>query len=81
MRIGSASETEREAPERSKSGATTQTSSLRVRAIRSMTARPGAWMPSSLAMRIRCFKDLPPKSTARSRVGCPGGACRGAPES
>ena len=52
-RSGSLSESECDTPDWSFSGATTQTSSDSARAISSHTSSPGAWMPSSLVMRMR----------------------------
>src|SRR5215469_5689350 len=52
-RSGRDSVRECEAPDCSLSGATTQTSSVSACAMRSATARPGAWIPSSLVTRMR----------------------------
>ena len=52
-RKGSFKDSECETPDWSSSGATTQTSSDKARAISSRTLRPGAWMPSSLVQRMR----------------------------
>src|SRR3712207_3110861 len=55
IRNGRCSVSEWLAPDCSVSGATTQTSSDRVRAIFSSTSSPGAWIPSSFDSRIRAF--------------------------
>src|SRR5262245_18356545 len=52
-RIGRDRVSEWPAPVCSSAGATTQTSSDRFAAIDSSTAKPGAWMPSSLVRRMR----------------------------
>src|SRR5690606_12835304 len=50
---GSDSDSECAKPDWSVSGATTQTSSVGVRAMRSSPASPSAWMPPSLVSRMR----------------------------
>src|ERR1035437_4655141 len=52
-RSGSLSDNECDTPDWSLSGATIQISSDSLRAIFSQASRPGAWMPSSLVMRMR----------------------------
>src|ERR1700730_15780769 len=56
-RNGSLRVSEWATPDWSYSGATTKISSDRVLAMRSMRARPGAYMPSSLVIRMRIRAD------------------------
>src|SRR5690606_39482590 len=65
MRSGSDSDSECAKPDWSVSGATTHTSSVNCRAIRSRTWRPSAWMPSSFVRRIRISVSLVADSTRK----------------
>src|SRR3954466_9850516 len=69
-RSGEVKVRECEAPDCSFSGATTQTSSDRLRAIFSATVSPGEWMPSSLVTRMR-MDFLLAKNTTPNRHGPP----------
>ena len=67
-RSGSLSDSECDTPDWSLSGATIQTSSDKVRAIFSQASRPGAWMPSSLVIRIRIISLYGSRSAAQHEV-------------
>src|SRR5471032_2813586 len=76
-RSGEVRVSECDAPDCSFSGATTQTSSDRLRAIFSATIRPGEWMPSSLVTRMRMSADLGFAAHIRLKHGRNGDAAIG----